>query len=208
MHLPDSVLSAPVLVGGAALAAGGVALGLRRMDIDRVPQVAVLASALFVASLVHVPVPPTSAHLVLNGLAGAVLGWSVFPAMLIALLLQAILYGHGGLAGLGVNTVTMALPGVIVWQLFRGGMVRSPSRPAVFAFGALAGGLAVAMAIGLTALALLASGREYRTVALTAVVAHLPVMAVEAVVTGFVVTFVRKVRPELLGARCGFGQPA
>jgi cobalt/nickel transport system permease protein len=208
MHLPESVLSVPVLVGGAALAAAGVALGLRRMDYDRVPQVAVLASALFVASLIRVPVPPISAHLVLNGLAGAILGWAVFPAMLIALLLQAILFGHGGLASLGVNTVTMALPGVIGWWLFHGGMVRSRSRPAAFAFGALAGGLAVALAIGLTGLALLVSGREYRAVVVTAVTAHLPVMVVEGLVTGFIIVFVRKVRPELIGADRGFAPSA
>jgi cobalt/nickel transport system permease protein len=36
-HIPDGILSAPVLVGGALLAAGGVALGLRSLDDRLVP---------------------------------------------------------------------------------------------------------------------------------------------------------------------------
>ena len=47
--------------------------------------------AIFVASLVHVPVGPSSMHLVLNGLLGLLLGWAAFPAILVGLLLQAVL---------------------------------------------------------------------------------------------------------------------
>jgi cobalt/nickel transport system permease protein len=45
MHISEGVLSAPVLVTGAALTAVGVAVGLKKMDYEKIPQVAVLTSA-------------------------------------------------------------------------------------------------------------------------------------------------------------------
>ena len=70
MHISEGVLSAPVLATGAALTAAGCGIGLKKLDYDRVPQVAILTSAFFVASLIHVPIGPSSVHLVLNGLMG------------------------------------------------------------------------------------------------------------------------------------------
>jgi len=43
-HIPDGVLSMPVLVGGAVVAVGAVALGLRRISDRDIPRVAILAS--------------------------------------------------------------------------------------------------------------------------------------------------------------------
>ncbi|PIP07111.1 MAG: cobalamin biosynthesis protein CbiM, partial [Syntrophobacterales bacterium CG23_combo_of_CG06-09_8_20_14_all_48_27] len=48
MHISEGVLSAPVLVAGALLTVGGTALGLKKMDYERIPEVAVLSSAFFV----------------------------------------------------------------------------------------------------------------------------------------------------------------
>ncbi|GAG45255.1 unnamed protein product, partial [marine sediment metagenome] len=95
MHISEGVLSAPVLVTGAALAAAGVSVGLRKMDYEKIPQVAVLSSAFFVASFIHVPIGPANAHLILNGISGILLGWLCFPSILVALALQAILFQFG-----------------------------------------------------------------------------------------------------------------
>ena len=59
-----------------------------------------------------------SAHLVLNGLLGALLGFVAFPAITVALLLQALLFQYGGILVLGVNTATMALPPILCYYLF------------------------------------------------------------------------------------------
>ena len=53
MHISEGVLSAPVLAGGWVLTAAGMTVGLRRLDYDRLMTVALLASAFFVASLIH-----------------------------------------------------------------------------------------------------------------------------------------------------------
>lgn len=201
MHIAEGVLSAPVLGIGVAGALAGVAVGLRRLDYERVPRVAVLASAFFVASLVHVPIPPSSAHLVLTGLTGLILGWAAFPAVLVALTLQAVFFGFGGVTSLGANTVIMGAPAVVCYHLFSHGVRRrSRGTGAAMALGFAAGALGIALSGGLAAVALFSSGREFTAAAGAILVAHLPIMAVEGVVTAHVVAFLRKVRPELLEA--------
>ncbi len=197
MHIPEGVLSTPVLAAGAVVAAGGVALGLKRMDERQTPTVAVLSSAFFVASLIHVPIPGSSVHLILNGLLGLVLGTATFPAVLVGLILQCLLFGFGGVTTLGVNTTTMALPGVVCYWLFHRPACRLGPR-GQFAAGFAAGALAILMSGLLVALSLCASGREFTTAAKIVLVAHLPIMAVEGLITGSAVVFLRRVRPEVL----------
>ena len=112
MHISEGVLSPAVLGAGAVLAAAGIVIGLRKLDYDRLMTVAILAAAFFVGSLIHVPIGPSSVHLILNGLLGMLLGWAAFPSIFVALMLQAILFQYGGITVLGVNTFNMAFPAV------------------------------------------------------------------------------------------------
>ena len=118
MHISEGVLSPPVLLTGAALTAVGVAVGLKKMDSEKVELVGVLSSAFFVASLIHVPVGPSAVLLVLNGLLGLLLGWTAFPAILVGLALQALLFQFNGLTTFGINTFNMAMPVVCCYYLF------------------------------------------------------------------------------------------
>lgn len=196
MHISEGVLSGPVLAGGWALAAGGVALGLKRLDYDRLMTVAILSAAFFVASLIHVPIGPVSVHLILNGLVGVVLGAAAFPAICVALLLQAMLFQFGGLVVLGVNTLDMALPAVGCALVF-GPMLRAGgTKRAVAAF--CCGFLAVLGAGLLTAAALALSGEAFVATAKVILLAHIPIMVIEGVLTVMVVGFLAKVRPEML----------
>ena len=199
MHIEEGFLSAPVLVAGGALAAVGIGIGLRRMDYERVPKVAVLSSAFFVASLIHLPVGPSSTHLILNGLMGIILGWAAFPALVVALLLQSIMFGFGGPTALGVNTVVMGLPAVICYYGFNRGL-RHRSRGGAFALGFCAGALSIVLSGLLLATSLYLSGREFLPVIVAVLVPHVVVMLTEGLVTGGAVVFLRQVRPELLDA--------
>jgi cobalt/nickel transport system permease protein len=197
MHIAEGILSVPVLVGGAAVTIAGLARGLRSVEVHSVPQVGVLAAALFVASLIHVPVGGASVHLILNGLAGLLLGWAVFPAVFVALLLQAVLFQFGGLTTLGVNTAAMATPAVAVYLLFG----RALHGRGVWSLAApfLAGALAVALASLLVATALFLSNDHAFTKAAAAILlAHLPVMIIEGLICTFCVTFLRTVKPQML----------
>ena len=152
MHISEGALSPAMLGAGAALTAVGTAIGLRRLDYDRLMTVAILSSAFFVGSLVHVPIGLSSAHLILNGLLGAILGWAAFPAILTALLLQAVLFQFGGITVLGVNTFNVAGPAVLCFYLFRPMMLRSGRTRVIGSF--CCGALAVAGTALLAALSL------------------------------------------------------
>lgn len=197
MHISEGVLSAPVLVTGVILAAGGVSLGLKKMDFERIPEVAVLTSAFFVASLIHVPIGPSSAHLVLNGLIGLLLGWPAFSAILVGLSLQALLFQFGGITSLGVNTFNIALPAVISFYLFR--LFTIKHNPYMLVFSAfLCGMVGILGSALLVALSLVTTGEAFLTVAKLIVIAHLPVMIIEGLITATAVVSLNKVRPELL----------
>jgi cobalt/nickel transport system permease protein len=197
MHISEGVLSAPVLIAGAVLAVAGVAVGLRKMSYDKIPQVAVLSSAFFVASLIHVPVGPSAAHLVLNGLLGIILGWMAFPSILVALALQALLFQFGGFTTLGVNTVSMATPAVVAYLLFSP-FARKANMTLVAVAGFLAGAAGIAGGALLVAFALISTGESFVNVAKVIFVTHIPIMAIEGVVTAFCLVFLRKVKPEIL----------
>ncbi len=198
MHISEGVLSAPVLATGALLTASGTYMGLRRLKEKDIPTVGVLSSAFFVASLIHVPLGPTSVHLILNGLNGIILRWASFPSLLVALFLQAILFQFGGITTLGVNTFNMAFPAVLVGFLFRG-LVSSQSRILVIVGGALAGALAVGLAGICVAVSLALAGQGFLQVAKLVLIAHVPVMIIEAIITPIVLLFIRRVNPSILG---------
>jgi len=198
-HIPDGVLSGPVLAVGAAVTLAGCAYALKRLDPERIPQVSILSAVFFVASLVHVPVGPSSVHLILNGLTGVALGWAAFPAILVALLLQAVLFGFGGVVVLGVNVMTMAVPAVLCGLLFETVRRRWGHHPRVPVLTAGAcGALGVLLTALAVALSLAFSGAAFIPAATLIVVTHLPVMIVEAAFTAAAIGLVLRVKPDVL----------
>jgi cobalt/nickel transport system permease protein len=197
MHISEGILGAPVLGAGAALTVVGTSLGLKKMDYEKLPAVALLSSVFFLASLVHVPIGPAAAHLVLTGLCGILLGWCAFPAILVGVSLQAILFQFGGLTTLGVNTFNMAFPAVIVSYICCRGILSS-SYLIRIVFEFLAGAGAILLSAILVALSLTASGESFRTVSWLIVAAHIPIMIIEGVITVFAVEFLRRIKPDAL----------
>jgi cobalt/nickel transport system permease protein len=196
MHISEGVLSGPVLLSGGALAAVGTAIGIKQIDYDQVARVGLLAAAFFVASLIHVPLGPSSVHLIMNGIVGLLLGWAAFPAILVALILQGLFFQFGGITTLGVNTLIMALPAVICYHLFAPWIHAKRPWSSVAAFGCgfgsvLLGALCVAAVLMFTE-----SG--FFELAALVVGAHLPVMIIEGIVAVFCVAFFRKVQPSML----------
>ena len=195
MHISEGILSAPVLISGGIIAVAGTIIGLKKMDSARIMPTALLSSAFFVASLIHVSLGPGSVHLVLNGLLGIILGWAGFPAILIGLFLQAIFFQFGGLVVLGVNTVTMAVPALCCYYLVRPWLKNPKTRP-VAAFGA--GALAILLSSLLMALALALSDSGFLTTAKVIIGANVPIMIIEGFITMFTITFLARVQPEIL----------
>jgi len=198
MHVAEGVLSPPVLAVSWLGAAAAIGVGARRMAAEEVPRVALLAAAFFVASLIRVPLGPASAHLVLNGLMGVLLGWSVFPALAAALLLQAVFFGFGGLSPLGANVVIMGVSALAARGVFTLGRSPREGAAATAVRGALAGAVGVGVGVVLLGAALAASGREFLPAAGVVAAVHLPLAAVEAAVAAAGLSFLFRVRPDLL----------
>jgi cobalt/nickel transport system permease protein len=203
MHISEGILTTPagqcVLAAGAVAAAAGTFVGLRRLDEEQIPKAAVLGSAFFVAATIQVPIGHSSVHLILSGLMGLVLGWAVFPVVLVGLILQMAFFSIGGPTVLGLNTLVMALPGVICYYLF-GAAARGTTRTTVYMAGFAAGALGVVLGALLSSSALLFTDRTFAVLAGVFLASHLPVALIEGLVTGSVVVLLRQVRPEVLRA--------
>ena len=196
MHISEGILSGPVLSAGAAIAVAGTGIGLKKIDYDKIVHVAILASAFFVASLIHINIGPASVHLILNGILGLLLGFAAIPAILTALLLQSVLFQYGGLTALGVNVVIMAVPAVLVHYLFL--PLLGKSSKLNFTAGFLAGLFSILFSSLLLGIALWFTDKNFFETSLAIIMTYIPVMIIEGVVTGFCVTFLLKVYPEII----------
>jgi cobalt/nickel transport system permease protein len=198
VHLSDGAIADAWVAAGFAGGAVLLALAMWRMRESDVPRIGVLTAAFFVGSSVHIKlaIVPTSVHLILNGLVGVVLGRRAPLAVTIGLGLQYLLLAHGGYTTLGLNACIVGIPAVLAgWAypvLRRLGV--SP-----FARGAILGASAAAGAVALNFLVLLFAGKEdWATLAKLVLLAHVPVVILEALMLGVIVRYVEKVKPEML----------
>ena len=201
MHISEGVLSGPVLMAGAVSCAVFLATGLRRMEPRKIPEVALLTSAFFIASLLHIPIGPSSSHLLLNGLLGILLGWAAFPAIFVGLFLQAILFQFGGLTTLGVNTINMALPAVLTGCIVRPFISKQRIMRSAILSG-LCGGSAVILSGFMAAACLALSGESLALASKMILMAHIPIAVVETLIAGAVITALLKAKPEMING-CG-----
>jgi len=117
MHIPDGFIAPQVY--GPAYGVSGVlwAVGLRRLrrtlDPAAVPRLAVVSAAAFALMLVTVPLPGgTTVHVTGVGMIAALFGaWLCFLALSLVYLMQALLFGDGGVTALPVNALAMGLAG-------------------------------------------------------------------------------------------------
>lgn len=198
MHISDGVLSVPVLAAGWTGCIGLMAVGLKKTDNEMIPRVSMMAAVFFLGSLVRVPLGPTSAHLLLSGLIVLFIGWSAALAVFLALLLQALVFGFGGVSVLGPNMFQVAAPALLVGL---------PLRKMVLAQGRA--GLAAAFAVGFlsvfgTSVLLYAnlclSNPDMIDAAYLGFIGNCVVAAVEGPVTLFAVSWVKHSAPAVLGA--------
>jgi len=117
MHIPDGFLSPQTYLPAAALAVGAwawAARGLRaRLDETLVPRLAMLTALAYGLGLVMLPLPGgTSGHALGVAMLALLFGLRLaFLAYSGVLLLQALLFGAGGLTALPVNALALGLVG-------------------------------------------------------------------------------------------------
>ena len=200
MHIADGVLSTPVVVTTAAVTAATLVYSVKGIKEEEIPKTSLLAGVFFAVSLISIPVGPSSIHPLFAGLLGVILGRRAPLALFVGLLLQAILFQHGGLTSLGANTLMLSIPALLAGKLFY-----SLQGKAVFFRGAIVGGLSVLITVViLVALLILTDlrfGQGTFSVINILIVGHLPLVVIEALVTGSALQLIAKAKPEMLDKR-------
>jgi cobalt/nickel transport system permease protein len=212
MHMADALISPTV--GGTMLAAtaGLIAYSAKKtgedLDEGKVPLMGVLGAFIFAAQMINFSIPATgsSGHLGGGMILAILLGpYAAFLTMASILTVQALFFADGGLLALGCNIFNLgffscfvAYP--LIYQRVVGGR---PTRGRIL-FGAVLGAV-VALQLGAFGVVLetLFSGitaLPFSSFVLLMQPIHLAIGIVEGLVTGAVVLFVWKARPEALAA--------
>ncbi|MDK3257741.1 energy-coupling factor ABC transporter permease [Blastococcus capsensis] len=215
MHVPDGFLDVPTSVATGALAAGTVALALRKarteLDDRTAPLAGLTAAFVFAGQMMNFPLPglPVSGHLIGAVLTAVLVGpWTAVLCMTVVLLVQAVLFADGGLTALGTNVFLMALLAVVVgYGLFRGLVAVLPrTRAGVLTATGIAA-FASVPAAALTFVGLFEVGGTVDVPLGTVVAAMAGVHALiaigEAAITVAVVGAVLAVRPDLVHGAAG-----
>ncbi len=196
MHISEGVLPPATLVTGYAASALGIGIGLSKLTDRQLVRTAMLSSAFFIASFIHIPIGPSNLHLVLNGFIGLLTGWNCFIAIGIALLLQALLFQFGGVTTLGVNILIMALPALFSHLIFSPLLARN--NVPIFPVGFLAGFSSVFFSALLLSLSLATAGNAFLPAAKLIFFSNVPLMLIDGLVTAIAIQFIRNIKPELL----------
>jgi cobalt/nickel transport system permease protein len=120
MHIPDGYLSPSTCATLYAFSAAGWYSALRRVKqvfaTRTIPLISVFAAFSFVVMMFNIPLPGgTTGHALGVTVAAIVLGpWASALAISLALAIQALLFGDGGITTLGANCFNMAIVGSFV----------------------------------------------------------------------------------------------
>jgi cobalt/nickel transport system permease protein len=191
MHIADGILSLEICLAADAAAVAGIYVFGRRIRSEEVPRMGLMAAALFTASLLHFPLAGTSIHLGLMGLAGIILGRRSFPVIFATLLFQSLLFQHGGLVAVGVNTLNMGSGALLAWLIWK----IKPLPLVVRAFGS--GFAGILLPAVLMALEFHFSG--YGRSIFYLIYVYVLTGAIEGVLTAVAVGFFKRVNPGMLG---------
>src|SRR5258706_4552957 len=136
MHSPDGYLTpascAPFSAGAAPFWYTSLHLLKRALNTQMIPLLSVFAAFSFIVMMFNLPLPGgTTGHAVGVGIAAIVLGlWGSILAISIALMIQALFFGDGGITALGANCFNMAIVGsLLAYAVYRAISGRSALNP-------------------------------------------------------------------------------
>ena len=194
MHLADGVLSTPVIAVTYAGAVASMVFAAKGIEDEDIPKISLMAGTFFAVSLISIPVPPTSVHPLVCGLIGIILGAKAPLAFSVALLLQALLFKHGGITSLGANTLMLSVPAYISYLMYKKLPIKKP-----FIRAGIIGAFSVVMTVIILIVLLALTDQRFAqgdfSVVKIAAVSHIPIMVIEGVITAFAIGFIEKNKP-------------
>jgi len=208
MHIPDGFVSLPVaaITGLATVAVVTVSLSRSQdnLGLRQAPIMGLTTAFIFAAQMVNFPVlGGTSGHLLGSALAAVILGnpWAATLCISTVLLIQSLLFADGGITALGANILNMGIIGVwtgwgltkTLQRLIGGSKNRLPLAAGI------AAGVSVVVAAIACSLELILSGNATAAIILPAMTGIHALIAIgEGLITAGVLTYLAKVRPDLL----------
>lgn len=195
MHISDGIISVEVAITTGVVATLFCAYALKKLSNEKIALVAALSALFFVTSFIHIPFGPTQIHLMLLGFIGIFLGNLAFLSISIALILQALLLGFGGLTSLGANIIIMAMPAFVVYLIFKLNIMKKINEKIRFF---LVGFIGVFISSIFLFIILVLSKEEYLAVGYSVIVVNIPTMILEGIITLFLLLYIKKVMPTLL----------
>ena len=190
MHIADGILPAGVSIAADAVALGLVYAGGRKLEPEEIPRMGIFAAALFIVSLIHFPLGATSIHLGLYGLAGLLFGIRAIPIIFVNLLFQSLIFQHGGLVAIGINTLSMGSGALAAWAIWK---LPGINRQIKSFFCGFLGILVPALLIAVI-FVLLKYGKGMAFI----ISVYIPAAAIEGALTVAIYNYFNKVKPELL----------
>jgi cobalt/nickel transport system permease protein len=205
MHIPDGYLSPETCIATYAVAAPLWFYGFKKLkqklNEETLPLVAALSALSFIIMMFNIPIPGgTSAHAV-GAVAIAILfgPWVGFISVSLVLLIQAIVFGDGGISTWAMNSLSMGFIGSFVGYYIFNMLKRYKFAPFVAGYiGILSSAIIVGFILGIQPIFWTSNGHpEYfpfgLKVALSAMIgAHLLIGFAEGILTQIVYSLLSK----------------
>jgi cobalt/nickel transport system permease protein len=206
MHIPDGFLTNRIAVSLDVVSGAGILYAARRAKVDfagrMVPIMGVLAAFVFAAQMLNFPIlGGTSGHLIGGSLLAILLGpMAGFLTMTTVIIAQALFLQDGGLVALGANIFNIGaitcFSGYAIYKLLGGG---KGGGKRLFIIGFLAGWISVMLSAACCAIEIGLSGAIPLHIGLTAMLGYHAIVGVfEGMLTAGVLSFLFKVRPDLM----------
>jgi cobalt/nickel transport system permease protein len=158
MHIPDGYLSPQTYVPlyGVFIAVTAVAVKKVREEVSvkNIPYLGMAAAFSFIVMMFNLPVPGgTTGHAVGSALVAIILGpWTAVVSVSVALIIQAFIFGDGGITAIGANCFNMAIfMPFVAYYLFKLFCRQGGNKSGVFWSSFLAGYISLFLAAVLTA---------------------------------------------------------
>ncbi|MBD3255841.1 MAG: cobalamin biosynthesis protein CbiM [Candidatus Lokiarchaeota archaeon] len=214
MHIPDGLLDPVTTIVLWIVTIAVIVIGFFRMgkvfeeeDSEKlIPYIGVLAATIFAFQFVNYPVPGgTSGHLVGGTLVGVILGPYAAVIVMFMILIVQSLFGDGGITALGANTFNMGIIGGIVGFyivkviLFGLNKTKMDKGVRVSLATAIGSYIAIVLAAFIAGIEIAIGGVIPFAVVVPAMIFwHVLIGIGEAIISGLIVLFIYKVKPELI----------
>ena len=190
MHISDGIINLSACLTADVLSLAAIHFTSKRIDASEIPKMGLMAATLFTASLIHLPFGGASLHLGLFGVAGIILKKRAFPVIFTALLFQSLIFQHGGLITLGLNSFNMAAGAYIGWFIWEISAINKTIKSFLIGF------MGIIAPVVLMAVEFYLSGYGKGIIYLLNL--YLFMAIAEGILTIIIINFIAKVKPEII----------